>query len=43
VTARTMAALHHHDVGVVAVLEQRVDERHPERAGTDDEIVGLEL
>ena len=40
--ARSMASLDHHDVGV-AVLDQRVDERHPERAGTDDEIVGLEL
>ena len=42
VTAGSMAPLDHHDVGV-AVLDQRVDERHPERAGTDDEIVGLEL
>ena len=39
--AGSMAPLDHHDVGV-AVLDQRVDERHPERAGTDDEIVGLE-
>ena len=39
--ARSVASLDHHDVGV-AVLDQRVDERHPERAGTDDEIVRLE-
>ena len=36
-----MTSLDHHDVGV-AVLDQRVDERHPERAGADDEVVGLE-
>jgi hypothetical protein len=42
VPAGAMAALDHHDVGV-AVLDQRVDEGHPERAGTDDEIVRLEL
>ena len=40
--ARSMAPLDHYDIGV-AVLDQAVDERHPERAGTDDEIVGLEL
>ena len=42
VAAGAMAALDHHDVGV-AVLDQRVDEGHPERADTDDEIVRLEL
>ena len=39
--ARPVASLDHHDVGV-AVIDQRVDERHPERARTDDEIVRLE-
>ena len=31
-----------HDVGI-GVLDQAVDERDTHRAGTDDEIVGLEL
>ena len=39
--ARPVASLDHHDVGV-AVIDQRVDERHPERARTDHEIVRLE-
>ena len=41
-TARSVTPLDDHDVGV-AVVDQPVDERHPDRPGTDDEIVGLEL
>jgi len=41
-TARSMAPLDHHDIGIT-VLDHAVDERHPERAGTDDEVVRLEL
>ena len=41
VTAGSMTTLDDHDVGV-AVFEQGVDERHPHRAGTDDEMVRLE-
>ena len=37
----SMTALDDHHVGV-AVFEQGVDERHPHRAGTDDEMVGLD-
>jgi hypothetical protein len=40
--ARSMTPLDHHYVGV-AVLGQRVDERHTERAGADDEIVSVEF
>ena len=42
VTAGAMPSFDHDDVGV-GVLDQAVDERHAHRAGTDDEIVGLEL
>ena len=42
VAAGSMTPLDHHHVGV-AVLDQRVDEGHPERAGADDEVVGLEV
>ena len=38
----SVAAFDHYDIGV-AVLDQRVDESHPECAGTDDEIIRLEL
>ncbi len=38
---RSVPPLDHDDVGV-AVLDQRVDERHAERPGANDEIVGLD-
>src|SRR6185295_5660934 len=41
VAARPMAPFDHDDVSV-AVLDQRIDERHPERAGADDQIVRLD-
>ena len=42
VAAGTMAPLDDDDVGV-AVAKEFVDERHPERTGSDDEIVSLEV
>ena len=41
-TAGPVPPIDHHDVGV-GVLDQRVDEPHPERARADDEVVGLDL
>ena len=42
VTAGAMPPIDHHDIGV-GMLDQRVDEPHPERARADDEVVGLDL
>ena len=38
----TVVPVDHHDVGV-GVLDQAVDEPHPQCARTDDEIVRLDL
>ena len=40
-TAGPVPSVDHHHVGV-GMLDECVDETHPERARADDEVVGLE-
>jgi hypothetical protein len=41
VTARAMAPVHHHHLGI-AISDKRIGKRHPRGASTDHEIVGLD-
>ena len=40
-TTRPMTPINHHDIRV-AVLDQCVNERHPQRTGPHHEVIGLE-